>query len=131
MANTGFNYWSPGQFAGPGGYDWGGSHLGGQTQYGEITKEQNLPAAYYRYGRELGVPDDGSAYSRWFRQQFPDVVLGYNAATISDPFLTIDPYLQQQGGYDEWLRRFLNQAPQLRGEDPSRRGAPPVRWIAR
>ncbi len=118
-------YWNVGSFDGPGGYDWG------NTQYGEITKEQNPATAYYRYGIEQGIPDNGSAFSRWFRQQFPNVQLGYNAATISNPYLTIDPYLNTLGGYGDWLNRFMDQAPQLRGEDQSRAGAGPVRWISR
>jgi hypothetical protein len=119
------NYWSPGAWNSPQGYDWG------NTQYGEITKEQNPDTAYYRYGRELGVQDDNSAFSRWFSQQFPQVQQGYNAATISNPYLLIDPYMQSLGGYQDWYQKYMALAPQLRGEDQSSRGAAPVRWIAR
>ena len=118
-------YWNPGSFTSPEGYDWG------STQYGEITKEQAPQAAYYRHITQLGVPDDGSAFSRWVRQEFPNVQLGYNAATISNPYLTIDPYMQSLGGYNDWMRRFMAQAPQLRGENQSRAGAGALRWIVR
>lgn len=121
------NYWQPGAYTDPNnGQDWG------NTQYGEMTKEQAPNAAYYRYGVQNGIQvDDGSAFSRWFRQQFPQVQLGYQAATISNPYLTIDPYLQTLGGYGDWLRRYMQQAPQVRGEDQSRAGAGPVRYIGR
>ncbi len=118
-------YWSVGQWAGPGGYDWG------STQYGQMTKEQAPQAAYYRYGVEQGIPDDNSAFSQWFKQQYPQAAMGYQAATISDPYLTIDPYLQSLGGYNDWLNRFMALAPQLRGEDQSRAGAGTVRFIGR
>lgn len=121
-----WNYWSPNQWSDPNtGQSWS------DTQYGDIMREQNLPVAYYRYGRELGIPDDGSAFSRWFSQQFPQVNTGYAAATIDNPYLMVQPYLNSLGGYDNWYRQFMNMAPQLRGEDPSGRGAGPVRWIPR
>jgi hypothetical protein len=119
-------YWSPGQFTGPGGYDYGGTPWGGQML------EASPETAYYRYGRGLGVADDGSAFSRWFRQQYPQAQLGYQAYTVSDPLnANIQGYLGTLGGFDDWLRRFRAQAPQLRGLDPASRGGNPVRWIGR
>jgi len=120
-----FTYWYEGKYTDPTGQDWG------DTQYGDMTREQAPQAAYYRYGVNLGIPDDNSAYSQWFKQQYPDVYTGYQAATISNPYLLINDYLNSLGGQSDWLRRFMDLAPQLRGENQARAGAGTVRFINR
>lgn len=105
---------------------------GGNTQLGQLMLEQNPATAYYRYGAQIGVPDNNSGFSRWFRQQFPNFQLGYNAFTVDNPFTAnIQDYANSLGGYDAWMRQYRALAPQLRGEDWSSRGAGPSRWIAR
>lgn len=123
---AGFNFWSPGQFAGPGGYDWGGTDLG------LILQEQSPDVAYYRRGRELGIPDDNSAFSRWFQQQYGDYLKGYGAYTVSDPInANIRDYTAGIGGYDDFKRKFQMNDQRVRGEDPSSRGGGAARWINR
>lgn len=114
-------YWQPGGSSDMGGSPWGQSML-----------EQNTPTAFYRYGVQNGIPDDNSSFSRWFKQQFPSVQTGYNAYTISNPLsANITDYLNSLGGFDEWYRRYMKEAPQVRGLDPSSRGGGPVRWVGR
>lgn len=120
----GSNYWNPQGPADPYGGD--------DTQWGRTIQEQNPDAAYYRYGRNIGVADDNSAFSRWFKQQFPQANLGYKAFSVSNPLTAnIVDYMKSLGGYDDWFRQFSQQAPQLRGLDPSSRGGGPSRWISR
>ncbi len=119
-------YWEPGRYTGPGGIDYGTTPWGGQIL------EQNPDVAYYRYGREMGVPDDNSAFGQWFRRQFPQFNLGYGAYTVSNPLeANIVDYTKSLGGYGDWMRQYQAQDPRLRGEDPSARGAGPARWIGR
>ena len=119
-------YWNSGQFLGPGGIDYG------TTPWGNQIIEDNPNVGYYRYGRQMGVPDDGSAFGRWFAQQYPQFNLGYGAYVASNPVdASLQGYTAQLGGYQDWLRRFNAQAPQLRGLDPSARGGGPARWIMR
>ena len=126
MGIGGSPYWSPGQTNYTGGYDWGDTGLGRQML------EQNQDVAYYRYGRELGIDDDNSGFSRWFAQQFPAWAKGYGAYSISDPLqANIPDYNAGLGNYGDWLNRYQAQDARLRGEDPSSRGAGPSRWIPR
>lgn len=115
-------YWNPSAPETQGsGSDWGRSILEAAPQ-----------AAYYRYGQEIGIPDDQSGFARWFRQQFPQFQTGYQAYTASRPeTANITDYSRSLGGYDAWMRQYQQLAPQLRGEDPGSRGAGPVRWVGR
>ena len=80
----------------------------------------------------MGVPDDGSAFGRWFAQQYPQFRTGYGAYVASNPVdATIQGYTTQLGGYDDWYRRFMANDPRIRGEDPGARGGGPSRWIGR
>lgn len=111
-------YWTPGQ-----------ANDYGNTPWGNAMLEQNPSTAIYRYGRTMGVPDDNSGFARWFGQQAPRINTGYNAYTVSNPLTAnIQDYLGTLGGYDDWMRRYLAEAPQLRGESRSRAGAGPMRW---
>ncbi len=102
------------------------------TDWGRLMLEQNPQTAYYRQGQAMGVPDDQSAFGRWFRQQYPQFQQGYNAYTISDPVhADIRTYAASLGGLPDWQRQFMNLAPSLRGEDPASRGGGPTRWISR
>lgn len=119
---TGSRYWDPNQYLD----DWG------NTPLGLILMEQSPDVAFYRYGRTLGVPDDQSAFARWFRQQFPQFALGYGAFTVSQPLTAnIRDYTASLGDYASWLRQFQAQDARLRGEDPASRGGGPVRWVDR
>lgn len=103
----------------------------GWSPLGRIIQEQQPEVAFYRYGRLIGVPDDQSAFGRWFRAQFPFVQLGYGATTIENPFITLPDYLAGLGGLAEWLARFTQLTPRQRGIDPVSRGAGWARWIPR
>lgn len=119
-------YWNPGQYQGPGGYDYG------TTPWGNQILEDNPSVAYYRYGRTIGVPDNGSAFGRWFSQQFPQFNTGYGAYVASNPVdASIQGYARSLGGYDEWMRRFMAQDQRIRGLEPAARGGGPARWISR
>ncbi len=121
----GSNYWSPGSSV-TGAYDWG------NTPWGSSIMEQNKDVAFYRYGREIGVPDDQSGFSRWFRQRYPEVNTGFGAYTVSNPLTAnIVDYLHSLGGMSDWQRKYRELAPQLRGENPSGFGAGPTRWVNR
>lgn len=120
-----FNYWNP-EMSSPNGYDYGG------TDWGQMMLEQSPQTFYYRMGAQMGIPDDNSAFSRWFNQQYGQFLQGYNAYTVSDPInANLEDYSKTLGGYDDWHQRFMDLAPQVRGEDPGSRGAGPVRWIGR
>lgn len=108
-------FYNPGQFAAPDG-NWY------NTPYGTLMRQQNLPQAFYAYGRQQGIPDDQSGFSRWFNQQYPNFNAGFAAATMENPYITIDEYTPTLGGYDDWKRRFNQMAPQLRGENHSNYG---------
>lgn len=123
---SGSQYWSPNQFTGPGGYDWG------NTDLGLILLEQSPETAFYRYGRQMGIPDDNSGFARWFANQFQDFAKGYSAYTVSDPInANIRDYTSGLGGYDDWMQRYQMTDQRVRGEDPSSRGAGAARWIGR
>lgn len=104
----------------------------GSSPWGQSMLEQSPSTAFYRYGVGIGVPDNQSAFSRWFKQQYPSVQTGYQAYTVSNPLTAnITDYLNSLGGFNDWYRQFQSLAPQLRGEDAGSRGGGPVRWVGR
>ena len=120
-------WWSPNQYSGPGGYDWG------STPYGQTASEQAPEAAWLRYGSSIGAGGSESSFDRWFRQQFGNAMTGYQAATISNPLLDIQTYFSPQnfGNLDYWTNLFQQQTtPGQRGESFAQYAAP-VRWIPR
>lgn len=109
-----------------------GSFGQGITPVGNTIWEQNLPTAYYSYGRSLGVPDDQSAFSRWFANQYGRFQQGYGAYTAQQPLTAnVIDYARGLGDYGSWMRQFMNQDPRLRGLDPGARGGGPARWVMR
>lgn len=116
-------FWDPNTSA-QGAYDYGTSDWG--TQMLEASPQ----TAFYRFGRQMGVPDNqNTAFARWFAQQYPQWQQGYNAYTISNPLTAdVNNYNATLGGYEDWRKRFMSAPQQIRGEDPSNRGAGPVRW---
>ena len=109
-----------------------GSFGNESTPLGRTIWEQNLPVAYYAYGRSLGVPDDNSAFSRWFAQQYGKFQQGYGAYTAMNPIeANVVDYARSVGNYDDWMRQFMAQDPRIRGLDPGARGGGPSRWIIR
>lgn len=119
-------YWNPHSFA-PG-------TDGGYAPLGHLMLEQNPDTAFYRYGQQIGIPDPStqSAFGRWFAQQFGNFKQGYDAYTVSNPFNSnIQDYANSLGGYSDWLHRFNQLAPQLRGLDAANRGGGPARWVGR
>ncbi len=120
-------FWNVGQYLSSDGTDWGES-----TDWGKSILEQNPDIAYYRYGRQMGVPDDNSAFSKWFQNQYPQFNKGYGAYVASSPATAnIVDYIKSLGGIDTFQKQFQSLAPQLRGLDPGDRGAGPSRWISR
>lgn len=102
------------------------------TDWGRSIQEQNPNVAYYRALRNVGVPDDQSAFSRWAKQQFPNFSLGYGSYTATNPLsANVVDYAASLGGYDQWMKQFMSLHPQLRGEDAGARGGGPVRWVSR
>lgn len=102
----------------------------GDTPWSRGIREQEPQSAWYRYGRQMGVPDDDSAFSKWFGNQYPNYRQGYAAWTQSNPFGNIDEYTNTLGGFDKWYEEFSRKAPQLRGLDPGSRGGGPTRWVS-
>lgn len=115
------SFYNPGQYA-PSEGSWY------NTPYGTMVRQQNMPQAWYAYGRQQGIPDDNSGFARWFQQQYPTFNSGFAAATMENPYITIDEYTPTLGGYADWMRRFNQMAPQLRGENPSNYGNV-TRWL--
>jgi hypothetical protein len=120
-----FHYWNP-NMGSQDGFDYGG------TQWGQLMLEQDPQTFYYRMGAAMGVPDNQSAFAKWFKSQFPQFQQGYNAYTVSDPLhANLSDYAASLGGPETFLRQFQDMAPQLRGEDPGSRGGGPSRWVGR
>jgi hypothetical protein len=114
-------FYNPGQYAAPD-QNWYNTPMGNQQ------REQNMTAAWYAYGRQLGVPDDQSAYGRWFNQQQPLYNAGFASASMENPYLRLDDYNATLGNYQDWSSRFNAMAPQLRGENPGNYGNV-TRWL--
>ena len=119
----GNNYWwQPGQFTGPGGYDWS------NTPYGTTAMEKNAQSAWLQYGSRLGIGGTDNRFDDWFRRQFGDMWTGFGAASISNPLIRLPQYLNQLGGSDAWRRRYeMTTTPQSRGEQNATY-APVARW---
>lgn len=117
-------FYNPGQYA-P--FDANGQNWY-YTPYGTQSRELNLQNAWYAYNRQNGIPDDNSAFAQWMSQQFPNYRMGYGAATMETPDLNIDQYNTGLGGYEDWLRRFNDMAPQMRGRNDSNYGNV-TRWL--
>jgi hypothetical protein len=100
--------------------------------WSKIMLEQSPQTGWYRYGRELGVGDDNSAFSQWFKKQYPQFQQGYDAYSVSNPMTAnITDYANSLGGMDQWMRQFQSMDPRLKGESPGDRGGGPSRWIMR
>lgn len=116
------NYISPfynrGQYVAPD-QDWYNTPISNQQ------REQNMNAAWYSFGRRIGVPDDQSAYARWFNQQAPLYSSGFAAASTENPYMRLSDYDATLGNYNDWSSRFNAMAPQLRGEQPGN----VTRWL--
>ena len=118
-------WWQPGQWTGPGGYDWG------NTPYGTEAAEAAPAAAWMRYGSQMGAGGGESAFDQWFRQQLGNAMTGFEAATISNPLLDINTYFRSLGDLGQWLQMFNTRTTsQQRGEQFGNYAAP-VRWIPR
>jgi len=110
---------------GPGGYDWGTTPAGGQMS------ENATDAAYMRYLSGLGIGGGNSAYDQWLQNQYGRVMTGYKESTISNPNLTIQPYLNSLGSASDWYSRYMqNSTPRDRGVSYGS-FAPQVRWMTR
>jgi len=90
--------------------------------------EQAPNVAFYDYMARQGVEDNDTAFSRYFRSQFPNLQLAYGAATAKNPYLDIGSFMDTLGGAQGFKDRFKDLAPQQRGEQAST-WAPSVRTI--
>ncbi len=115
-------FYNPGQYADP---TYGNYY---NTPLSNQLREQNMSAAWYAYGRQLGIPDDQSAYGRWFNQQQPLYNAGFASASMENPYLRLSDYNASLGNYNDWSSRFKAMAPQLRGENPGQYGNV-TRWL--
>jgi hypothetical protein len=104
----------------------------GLAPVGKSILEQAPDTGWYRYGRQLGVGDDNSAFSQWFKKQYPSFQQGYQSYTTDNPLTAnITDYTNSLGGIDQWLRQFHMMDPRLRGLSPGERGGGPARWLMR
>lgn len=104
----------------------------GNSDWGKAMLEQSPNTAYYRRGQQLGIPDDNTGFGRWFKNQFPNMQLGYQAYTVSNPLTAnITDYTNSLGGFAEWYKKYKRESPQVRGEDAASRGGGPARWVGR
>jgi hypothetical protein len=104
--------------------NWNDSPLGG------IIREQNPQLAYAQYGQGIGVGDNDSAFNRWFYNQFPRFERGYGLATLQNPTLRMDSYLQTLPGMQALQQQYNLSSPGARGLSIGT-FAPSTRWIGR
>src|SRR6476661_4710082 len=125
-ANTGYGqntFFNPSSNYGAS-QDYFNTPLGGQL------REQNPNLTYAYYGNKLGIGDNQTAFSQWFYNQFPQFQHAYGQATIQNPFITIDQFMQTLPGMQQLMSQFQNLSPQARGERWGQY-APASRWISR
>lgn len=104
--------------------DWNDTPLSGQI------REQNPQLAYTQYGQNIGLTNQNSAFRDWFYNQYPEFQRGYGLATLRNPLITVDQYMETLPGMDALRQVFMQQSPGARGERASVY-APAARWIGR
>lgn len=100
------------------------------TPLGGIMREQNPQLAFTQWGSNLGVADNDSPFNRWWMSQYPKFERGYGLATLQNPFITIDQFLNTLPSLGQMQQQFQMLSPSQRGIDYGNY-APQVRWIMR
>ena len=101
------------------------------TPVSENMREQNQRLAFNYYGNQQGIPENDSAFSRWFYEtQFPRFQSAQGMALMNNPMLTVDQFISTLPGMDRLRAQFQALSPQARGAQYSVYG-PNVRWINR
>lgn len=96
----------------------------------EAIREQNPQLAYAQYGNNVGLGTQNDRFQRWFYDQYPDFQRGYGMATMANPLLTIDSYMNTLPSLSALMQRYNMQSPGARGVNDSV-FAPSARWINR
>jgi hypothetical protein len=98
---------------------------------GENIREQDHSLAFSSWASRMGIPDNGNTFNQWLYQtQYPKFQQAYGMATMDNPLMTIDQFLQTLPNLDQ-LRSYYNQlGPQAAGMRYDQY-APNVRWITR
>lgn len=101
------------------------------TPVSENMREQNQRLAFNYYGNRQGIPENDSAFSRWFYEtQFPRFQSAHGMAVMDNPMMTIDQFLGTLPGMQSLRSQFQSLSPQARGAQYNTY-APNVRWINR
>lgn len=120
---------STNQYYNPGN-SYGGSQDWYSTPISETIREQNLDLAYANYGNQIGVNNQNTAFRDWFFNEYPQFQRAYGLATMHNPLLGIDGFVDTLPGLQQLQRIFQQQSPYQRGErNPLY--APISRWINR
>lgn len=112
------------------GSNYGATQNWNTTPVAGVIREQNPQLAYAQYGQQLGIGDNDSNFNRWFFQQFPRFERGFGLATLQNPTIRMDDYLQTMPGMQALQRQFNMASPSARGLNFGA-FAPSVRWIGR
>lgn len=104
--------------------DWNSSPIG------ESIREQRPDLAFSQWLGNQGVVDNDNTFNRWAMAQLPRFERGYGLATLQNPFLTIDQFIQTLPGLGALQGQFQQLSQRQRGEEWSTY-APGVRHISR
>ena len=100
------------------------------TPLAGTIREQNPQLAYTQWAGTQGVADSDSAFNRFVLSQFPKFERAYGLATLQNPLITIDDFLQTMPGIGQLMRQYQMLSPAQRGEE-QRTYSPQIRWIGR
>lgn len=98
---------------------------------GENIREQNQQLAFGSYGQRQGIAQTDNAFNQWFyKTQFPRFQQAYGMATMDNPLLTIDQFLNTMPTYNQLRAEYNAQSPLARGSQTAAY-APNVRYVPR
>lgn len=113
----------------PGG-DYGQSQDWYNTPIGESIREQDQPLAFASWLNRAGIPNTDNTFNRWAHSQTPRFQQAYGMATMDNPLMTIDQFLQTMPMYDQLRAEFESLSPNARGAQYAQY-APNARWLPR
>ncbi len=133
--------WPSGGGGGSGGassnpfYNTGGNYGQNQDWYnspiGENIREDNQQLAFQSWAQRQGISNTDNTFNRWlYSTQFPRFQQAYGMATMDNPMLTIDQFLQTMPTYNTLLSEYNAMSPKARGSNQSD-FAPNTRWAPR
>lgn len=97
---------------------------------GENIREDSPNLAYGSWASRMGIANNNQNFNQWFYKQFPRFQQAYGQATMDNPLLTIDQFMQTLPNRQQLMTEFNAQGPVARNADYSR-FAPDARWLPR